>query len=43
VPAGVEDKVVMFKVREQVGLQELDVEKEAVVLVGRPAVEKETD
>jgi hypothetical protein len=32
----------MFKVREQVGLQELEVAEEAVAPEGRPAVEKET-
>jgi hypothetical protein len=39
---GVEDEVAMFKVREQVGLQELEVEYDAVAPLGRPEVEKES-
>jgi hypothetical protein len=42
VPVGVDAAVAMFKVREQVGLQEVDVVYEAVAPVGRPAVEKVT-
>ncbi len=41
VPAGVEPLVLMFKVVEQVGLQEGD-EKEAAVPEGRPEALKET-
>jgi hypothetical protein len=43
IPVGVEAAVAMFKVREQVGVQEFDVVYEAVAPEGRPEVEKETD
>lgn len=42
VPVGVDAAVEMFKVREQVGLQEVDVVYDAVAPVGRPVVEKDT-
>jgi hypothetical protein len=42
VPVGVEAPVAMFKVREHVGLQEVDVVYDAVAPVGRPEVEKDT-
>ena len=41
VPAGVELVVLMVRVEEQVGPQEVE-EKEAVALVGRPEAEKVT-
>jgi hypothetical protein len=41
VPRAVEDEVVMFNVREQVGMQELPVANEAVAPAGRPDTVKE--
>jgi hypothetical protein len=43
VPVGVEEEVAMFKLREQVGLQDVEELYEAVAPLGTPDVLKETD
>jgi hypothetical protein len=42
VPVGVDVEVAMFRVREQVGLHDVEVVKVAVAPAGRPEVEKDT-